>query len=45
MLGFSREEILGRWFGDFIIPSQVTQFQASFARFKAAGSLRNAEWN
>jgi len=37
MLGFGREEVIGRWFGDFIVPEQVPLFKERFPRFKERG--------
>lgn len=36
-LGYKREEVLGRSFGDFLIPSQVTLFKKNFSKFKSTG--------
>jgi PAS domain S-box-containing protein len=37
MLGYARENVIGRWFGDFLSPDSVKDFKSSFSRFKAAG--------
>jgi len=39
LLGYEREDVIGRWFGDFIIPEQVEAFKKRFPQFKAAGSV------
>ena len=31
-LGYTREEIIGRWFGDFLTPSYVEHFRTNFPR-------------
>ncbi len=42
-LGYGYEEVIGRWFGDFLVPDYVDHFKKSFPRFKAAGEMHNAE--
>ena len=37
LLGYEREEVLGRWFGDFLAPSFVDLFRERFPAFKIAG--------
>jgi PAS domain S-box-containing protein len=37
LLGYSRNKVLGRWFGDFLAPREVSAFRHSFARFKVIG--------
>jgi len=44
MLGYSREEVLGKWFGDFLHPDYVSLFKQRFPRFKEAGETHNAEF-
>gem|GEM_PF-1983753 len=39
LLGYERKDVIGRWFGDFIIPEQVEAFKKRFPLFKAAGSV------
>jgi len=34
-LGYSHEEVVGRWFGDFLVPEDVDRFQQFLPRFKA----------
>ncbi|MEN8614148.1 PAS domain S-box protein [Dehalogenimonas sp. THU2] len=36
-LGYSREEVIGKWFGDFLAPEQADIFRERFPKFKAAG--------
>jgi len=38
-LGYSPQEVLGRWFGDFIAPHQVEAFRQRFPYFKSVGSI------
>lgn len=43
-LGYSREEVIGRWFGDFLVGPYVEHFRQSFPRFKAAGEIHGVEF-
>jgi PAS domain S-box-containing protein len=36
-LGYTREEVIGRWFGDFLSPECVQEFRERFSAFKAKG--------
>jgi PAS domain S-box-containing protein len=38
-LGYSREEVIGRWFGDFLAPHEVEAFKQRFPKFKATGEI------
>jgi diguanylate cyclase (GGDEF)-like protein/PAS domain S-box-containing protein len=38
-LGYTREEVIGKWFGDFLCPEDVEGFQERFSKFKAQGSI------
>ncbi|MBI5249276.1 MAG: PAS domain S-box protein, partial [Desulfomonile tiedjei] len=38
-LGYTHEEVVGRWFGDFLAPDNVERFRANFPKFKAAGEV------
>ena len=44
MLGYSREEVIGRWFGDLLASSSAEHFKERFPRFKAAGETYGAEF-
>ncbi len=44
-LGYTREEIIGRWFGDFLTPSYVEHFRTNFPKFKAAGEIHWVEFD
>ncbi|MGI2336590.1 MAG: PAS domain S-box protein [Dehalogenimonas sp.] len=37
VMGYTREEVIGKWFGDFLIPSQVELFKERFPLFKKKG--------
>ena len=39
-LGYSREEVIGRWFGDFLAPHEVEAFRQRFPKFKATGEIQ-----
>ncbi|MBN1815314.1 MAG: PAS domain S-box protein [Anaerolineae bacterium] len=38
MLGYSRDQVIGRWFGDFLSPQHTDNFRQSFPRFIATGT-------
>jgi PAS domain S-box-containing protein len=40
-LGYGREEVIGRWFGDFLDQQFVNSFRQCFAMFKAAGKIHS----
>lgn len=44
ILGYSTEEVLGRWFGDFLAPGFKQHFLANFPRFKEVGEIRGVEF-
>jgi PAS domain S-box-containing protein len=37
IFGVERDEVIGRWFGDFLAPEMVEAFRERFPRFKATG--------
>jgi PAS domain S-box-containing protein len=39
LLGYSREQVIGHWFGDFLAPQEVDAFKQRFSRFKATGEV------
>ncbi len=43
-LGYTKEEVIGRWFGDFLAGDGLAQFPARFERFKAAGEVHGVEF-
>ena len=43
MLGYSREEVLGRKFSDLITPESLPSFQKNFPIFKQRGWINNLE--
>lgn len=38
-LGYARNEVIGRWFGDFVTPDFSERFRVNFPRFKEAGEI------
>ncbi|MFI5379517.1 MAG: PAS domain S-box protein [Tepidisphaerales bacterium] len=44
LLGYARDEVIGRWFGDFLVPAQRDLFRERFPRFMAAGETRGVEF-
>jgi len=44
VLGYDREEILGQWFGDFLMPEYQDHFRNNFPRFKKKGEIRGVEF-
>jgi PAS domain S-box-containing protein len=39
MMGYTRNEIIGKWFGDFLSPEQVEPYNKRFPLFKIRGSV------
>lgn len=44
ILGYSSEEVLGQWFGDFLAPEFRAHFLENFPRFKERGEIRGVEF-
>ncbi len=44
LLGYSRQEVIGRWFGDFLPPSSFEMFPEHFACVKGAGEGCNVDF-
>jgi len=40
-LGYQREEVIGRWFGDFLTPAYRDEFRKRFPVFKARGKIHS----
>lgn len=40
-LGYNREEVIGKWFGDFLTPEGGNQFRERFPKFKMTGQVSN----
>ncbi|MBN2280043.1 MAG: PAS domain S-box protein [Candidatus Marinimicrobia bacterium] len=43
-LGYDREEVIGKWFGDFLDPDFVPHFEKNFPGFKAAGCISGVQF-
>jgi PAS domain S-box-containing protein len=39
LLGYSRDEVIGRWFGNFLAPHEIDALKERFPRFKATGTV------
>lgn len=44
MMGYTREEVVGFWFGDFLVRAQSDLFRQRFPRFKEIGQVHNLEF-
>lgn len=44
LLGYTREEVLGRSFAEFLVPEERPLFEQRFPLFKEVGTLRGAEF-
>ena len=44
LMGYSREEVQGRWFKAFLKPAHQDLFTEHFTRFKADGEANGVEW-
>ena len=44
LLGYSREEVIGRWIGNFLTQESIGRLQTNFPRFLAAGEVLGAEF-
>ncbi len=45
MLGYSREEMIGKWFGDFLTEGSREKFKKNFSRFKSSGEVRGVSFD
>ncbi len=41
--GYSREDVIGKWFGDFLSPAYQELFKTAFSCFKASGEIHRVE--
>ncbi|PKP39783.1 MAG: hypothetical protein CVT98_00490, partial [Bacteroidetes bacterium HGW-Bacteroidetes-15] len=41
MLGYTKEEVIGKWFGDFLTPEYAEGFKKRFPVFKAQGKIHS----
>ena len=40
LFGYAKEQVIGKWFGDFIHPDLVDHFKTNFLKFKREGSTK-----
>jgi PAS domain S-box-containing protein len=40
-LGYDKEDVMGKWFGDFLAPEFIEAFRERFPLFKAGGSIHS----
>ncbi len=45
LLGYGKEEVIGKSFADFLSPDFADSFRLNFPRFKAAGEIRGVEFD
>ncbi len=43
-LGYEREEVIGKWFGDFLTPDCQALFKERFPSFKAQGETHDVQF-
>lgn len=43
LMGYSREEVIGRWFGKFLTPKGIEIYKKNFPEFKQTGTIRDVE--
>lgn len=44
ILGYDREEVVGKWFGDFLHPDFVQHFKKNFPAFKKRGYVKDVQF-
>ncbi|KKM14415.1 hypothetical protein LCGC14_1706350, partial [marine sediment metagenome] len=42
--GYKKEEVIGKWLGDFMVPSGQDFFKVKFPQFKEEGSVQNIQY-
>ncbi len=40
MLGYAREDVIGRWFGEFLLPESTEVYSRKFEEFKSGGKIQ-----
>ncbi len=43
-LGYDREEVVGRWFGEFLTDDSANKFETRFPEFKSAGEITDVDF-
>lgn len=41
IFGYEKEEVIGKWFGDFLVPEMKAHFEKRFKQFKRDGSIHS----
>src|SRR5208283_4081571 len=44
LTGYSREQVVGKWFGDYLVPSQKSTFREQMNSVRLHGQIRGAEY-
>ncbi len=44
LMGYAREEVIGRWFGEFLVSDHKEKFNEGFSRFKSAGEIKGVRF-
>ncbi|MGQ8337826.1 PAS domain-containing sensor histidine kinase [Sunxiuqinia sp. A32] len=44
LLGYEREDVIGKWFGDFLHPDYIEHFKLNFPRFKKQGYIKDVHF-
>jgi|GEM_PF-555999 len=45
LLGYEKEEVIGKWFGDLLTPQSLTCFKEGFKKFKTNGTISGIEFD
>lgn len=45
LMGYRRENVEGRWFGEFLAPDSAEMFRSRFSEFKSTGGVSNVEFD
>ncbi len=41
LFGYEQEEVIGKWFGDFLCPEYIDEFRQCFLKFKSQGTIHS----
>jgi PAS domain S-box-containing protein len=44
LMGYSKDETEGKWFGEFLVPEDQERFSKNFSEFKRTGEAKNIEY-
>jgi PAS domain S-box-containing protein len=45
ILGYLRSNVIGRWFGEFLVPGSADHFRENFPKFRSAGKVNDVEFD